>query len=822
MHNIEKMSAFYLGKEFDAANNDRKDDVLLYDAKDLTTHAVVVGMTGSGKTGLCLSLLEEAAIDGVPTIAIDPKGDIGNLLLAFPELQPQDFKPWVDAGAATRKGLSTDQFATQTANMWRDGLAEWGQDGERVRKFRDSVDINIYTPGSTSGIPLKVLQSFSAPPAALVEDSDAFRDRVLSTVSGLLALLGIDADPIRSREHILLSNIIDQAWRGGRSLTMESLIRNIQTPPFNKVGFMDLDSFYPAKDRFDLAMSLNNLLAAPGFASWMEGEPLDVQRMLYTPEGKPKISIVSIAHLSESERMFFVTILLNEVVSWMRGQSGTSSLRALLYMDEVFGFFPPSQNPPSKKPMLTLMKQARAFGLGVVLATQNPVDLDYKGLSNAGTWFLGRLQTERDKERVLDGLEGASTSAGAAFDRKTISETLGRMGNRVFLMNNVHDDAPVVFQTRWALSYLRGPLTRTHIQELMENKKAALSAQQTPVSDQMTPLPAAAPARPSAAAEPENKRPVIPPSIDEFFLPASRPLPASSQMVYRPAIFGTAQLHFANTRSNVDEWRNEGLLYIAHDVVPPDFWDEADRLEDATPDLTSTPDTAARFADLPTELTKSKNYTSWKKRLKDSLYRTEAIELFRCAELKETSKPGQTEGDFRAALTHLLHERRDLLLEKLRKKYAPKMDRLQERIRKAEQRVEVEKSQANQQSMSAALSVGASILGALFGRKLASSTNVRRASTSMRSASRAAQQRGDIGRAKETMEALKDDLEELNATFEEEMETVRDTHDQATPDNIDLETVTIRPRKTELSVKQVSLVWTPWKIDSSGIAEPLY
>ncbi len=445
MQDFEKLGAFYLGKEYDVERNTVLDDLLLYDAKDLTTHAVCVGMTGSGKTGLCLSLLEEAAIDGIPSIAIDPKGDLGNLLLTFPDLAPASFKPWIDPAEATRKGMAVDDYAKKTAATWRKGLATWGQDPSRIAKFRESVEIDIYTPGSTAGLPLTVMRSFAAPPAAVLEDNDAFRERILSSVGGLLALLGIDADPIRSREHILLSNIFDHAWRAGRSLDMGGLIREIQSPPFTQVGVMDLEMVFPPKDRFGLAMQLNNLLASPGFSAWMKGDPLDISKLLYTASGHPRLTILSIAHLSDAERMFFVTILLNEVVAWMRSQPGTSSLRALLYMDEVFGYLPPTANPPSKLPLLTLLKQARAFGLGTVLATQNPVDLDYKALSNAGTWFLGRLQTERDKARVLDGLEGASATAGAAFDRARTEATLSGVGSRVFLMNNVHDDEPVCF-----------------------------------------------------------------------------------------------------------------------------------------------------------------------------------------------------------------------------------------------------------------------------------------------------------------------------------------------------------------------------------------
>ncbi|VAX38441.1 FIG00495827: hypothetical protein, partial [hydrothermal vent metagenome] len=472
MQDFEKLGSFYLGRLRDVEKQQTLDDLLLYDSKDLTTHAMCVGMTGSGKTGLGLSLLEEAAIDGIPAIAIDPKGDLGNLLLTFPELRGEDFAPWIDPSEATRNGQEIDQYAKQTADRWRKGLADWGQKPSRIQKFRDAVDISIYTPGSNAGLPLSVLRSLQAPPAELIEDSDAFRSLVTSAVSGLLALLGVKADPLRSREHILMSNIVDSVWRAGRNLDMAGLIREIQSPPFKKVGFMDLETFFPEGDRFELAMTINNLLASPGFSAWMEGEPLNIQRLLYTSTGKPRLTILSIAHLSDDERMFFVTILLNELIAWMRSQPGTSSLRALLYMDEVFGYLPPTANPPSKLPMLTLLKQARAFGVGLVLATQNPVDLDYKALSNMGTWFLGRLQTERDKARVLDGLDGASSAAGVAFNRSKIESILSGLGSRNFLMNNVHDNEPVVFQTRWALSYLRGPLTRTQIKTLMEPVKA--------------------------------------------------------------------------------------------------------------------------------------------------------------------------------------------------------------------------------------------------------------------------------------------------------------------------------------------------------------
>jgi hypothetical protein len=416
MLDFEKLGAFYLGKRFDEQTAEVTDDLVLYDSRDLTTHAVIIGMTGSGKTGLGIGILEEAALDNIPVIAIDPKGDLGNLMLTFPDLEATSFRPWINEQQAGNEGQTADEYAAAQAALWKKGLAAWGQGPERIRTLRQKADVAIYTPGSSAGLPISVLRNFAAPPAALLDDAELYRERIQATATGLLSLLGIDADPISSREHILLAQILDRSWREGKSLDIAGLIAAIQSPPITKVGVIDLESFYPAKDRFALAMRLNNLLAAPGFDVWMQGEPLDTARLLHTTAGKPRISVLSIAHLDDNERMFFVTMLLNDLIAWMRVQPGTSSLRAVLYMDEVFGYMPPSANPPTKRLLLTLLKQARAYGLGLVLATQNPVDLDYKGLSNTGTWFIGRLQTERDKARVMEGLEGVSQ--GGRFDRQ--------------------------------------------------------------------------------------------------------------------------------------------------------------------------------------------------------------------------------------------------------------------------------------------------------------------------------------------------------------------------------------------------------------------
>ncbi|MGD8700312.1 MAG: ATP-binding protein, partial [Gemmatimonadales bacterium] len=531
MNNYEKLGAFYLGRPYDLAEKKgRQDELVLYDSKDLTTHAVCVGMTGSGKTGLCIGLLEEAAIDGIPAIVIDPKGDLPNLLLTFPDLAPADFTPWVNPDDAEKKGIEVEEYAAQQAELWKKGLAGWGQSRDRIRRLRESADFSVYTPGSTAGLPVSVLSSFAAPPQSLAEDRELLGERVSTTVTSLLGLLGIEADPIKSREHILLSTILDSAWREGRDLDLPALIGAIQTPTTNKVGVLDLETFYPAGERFELAMALNNLLAAPGFSAWMEGEPLEIDRMLYTASGKPRTSIFSIAHLGDAERMFFVSLLLNQVLGWMRGQSGTTSLRAILYMDEIFGYFPPVANPPSKAPLLTLLKQGRAFGVGVVLATQNPVDLDYKGLSNTGTWFIGRLQTERDKARVLEGLEGVAAGSGTRFDRGAMEETLAGLGKRVFLLNNVHENEPVVFETRWALSYLRGPLTRDQIRTLMEPRKKAGEA----AGVEAEPKGAATVGAASGATG--SDRPILPPGVPQYFVPLRGMAAPGHELVYRPMV----------------------------------------------------------------------------------------------------------------------------------------------------------------------------------------------------------------------------------------------------------------------------------------------
>ena len=797
----EKLGVFYLGKEFDPAANALKDDLVLYDAKDLTTHAVCVGMTGSGKTGLCLSLLEEAAIDGIPAICIDPKGDLGNLMLAFPELRPADFQPWVDPADATRKGLTVEELGAKTADTWRKGLAEWQQEPERIARFRDAVDINIYTPGAETGLPLSVLRSFAPPPAELLADSAALRDRVGAVVSGLLSLLGRDADPIQSRDHILLANILDTAWRGGQSLDMAGLINAVQKPPFDKVGAFDLDTFFPPKDRLGLAMAINNLLASPGFATWMKGEPLDAQRLLYTAEGKPRLSIISIGHLSDTERMFIVTLVLNEVISWMRNQSGTSSLRAILYMDEIFGYFPPTANPPSKMPMLTLLKQARAFGLGCVLATQNPVDLDYKGLANCGTWLIGRLQTERDKARVIEGLESAIAGADG-MDRGTLDKLMSALTQRVFLMRNVHQDAPYLMRSRWALSFLRGPLTGPEITRVMAPKRGAVPSGPAAAST--------ASASAAASPTPTSARPAVPGDVTEYFLEGRSGQPAAA---YRPMVMGLAKLHFVDAKLGLDQWDTTAWLAPIGDDGKSVDWAAGAAHPDLKARLSKSPATDAEFADLPGAAMRAASYTAWGKSLTSHLYEQARAEVFFCDAIKLASTPGEDEAQFRVRLAQSLRERRDEAVEALRRKVAPKLATLRDRVARAEDKVQREQAQLSQQKMNTAVSVGAGILGALFGRKAVSVSTIGRASSAARSASRIGRESQDVARADESLEVVRQRLADLQTESETEIAALAASFEG---EAVALRKVSVTPRKSDIAVGQVALVWAPFRKDGDG------
>lgn len=810
---FERLGAFYLGRPYDLNRREGIDEALLYDSKDLLTHAICVGMTGSGKTGLCLALIEEAAIDRVPVIAIDPKGDLANLLLTFPGLTGEEFAPWINEDDASQSGLSRSDWAARQAESWRNGLAKWGEDGERIQRLRDSAEFFVYTPGSSAGLPLSIVKSFAVPPASVLEDGELLRERVGTTVTSLLGLAGISADPLRSREHILLSTLIGESWKQEKDVDLASLIQAIQQPPLSKIGVMDVETFYPGKDRFELAMSLNGLLAAPGFSTWLEGDPLDIDLLLHSESGKPRVSIISIAHLNDSERMFIVSLLLNQVLGWVRQQSGTTSLRAIFYMDEIFGYFPPVANPPSKQPLLTLLKQSRAFGLGVVMATQNPVDLDYKGLSNIGTWFIGRLQTERDKARVIEGLEGASASQGARFDKQSMEETLAGLGNRIFLMNNVHEDKPVVMETRWVMSYLRGPLTRVQIKQLMDPIKTRRNQDD---NSPMTPPSI----KPQATAESPKRdladsRPVIPNDIPQYFIPARQ----SGKLLYKGMVLGATEVHFLDARTGVDAVQKVALLAeITNDALPV-RWETAVETSLDPNELEKEPDGAGRFAQLPQVASRAKSYATWSKDLSDFIFRNRTIDLLRSLYYLRVSNPDESERDFRVRLQQIVREKRDSDIERIRQKYAPKLLQLAERIRRGEQAVAREESEASGAKMDTLLGIGSTVLGALLGRKTLSVGNMGRAASTARSASRAMKQTGDVGRAAETLERYRQQRDELESTLNSEIEELKARSDPAT-EVFDL--VQIKPKKKDISIKLIALVWAPFVEDQSGQLRPAW
>lgn len=796
MQDFEKLGVFYLGTEIDQATGKPTDELLLYDSKDLTTHAVIIGMTGSGKTGLAISLLEEAAMDHIPVIAIDPKGDLANIMLTFPNLDAASFLPWLppqDPGAAP---VPDEQRAAELAEKWRKGLEGSGQDGARIGKMRQAVDMAVYTPGSSAGIPISVLRSFTAPPAELLGEADLYRERVQATAQGVLTLMGLDVDPLTSREHVLVSNILDHAWQQGQDLDIAGLIRGIQQPPFQQIGVLDLESFYPSKDRSALAMQLNNLLAAPGFAAWMQGQPLDVSHLFFGANGKPQISVMSIAHLGDRERMFFVSTLLNEIVAWMRTQPGTSSLRAIVYMDEMFGYLPPTANPPTKPLFLTLLKQARAFGLGLVLSTQNPVDLDYKAISNAGTWFIGRLQTEQDKARVMDGLQGAS---GAGFDRATIEKILAGLGKRIFLLHSVHENAPTIFTTRWAMSYLAGPMTREQIKLLKQTNPVAQPvasvAPATPASAAVMPKPVPVPQ--SAVPTMVSGPPILPAAIKQYFLPAMK----RGAVEYRAGALASADVSYSNSKYGVQTARRIMLVTPIHDSAVPVDWAQSVELPLGPNDLDTEPLPDTTFGKLPPAASDAKRYPQWEKTFEQYIRTDKPLNLMSSPTLKVTSQVGEDERNFRIRLAQLAREARDAQIQQLRERYEPKIAALQDRLARAEATAERERSEARTKQLSSALQIGGALLGGLFGGR--KTTSLSRAARGIGTMGRDT----GLGRAEDSVADVQNKLADLQAEAQHAISTLETSFDNQAEA---LDQVPIAPKSSDIHTHFVALAWVPF------------
>ena len=838
---------FYLGKLFDPAQNKVTGQPLQYDPADLTTHAVVTGMTGSGKTGLCIAIMEEAALQGIPAILIDPKGDLTNLLLHFPDLAPQDFQPWLDPELARRAGKSVEQAATDAALAWRNGLAEWGISHERMLALKNAAEFAIYTPGSDAGIPVSVLSSLAAPGLDWAANREILSERISSTVAAILGLVGFDnIDPIRSREHILLSNIFQAAWSQNKSLDLTELILQIQTPPFDKLGAFPVDTFFPAKDRLELALQVNNILAAPTFDLWRTGQTLDVASLLFAPDGRPRHSVFYLAHLSDAERMFFVTILFSAVEIWMRTQPGATSLRALLYMDEIFGYLPPVAIPPSKLPLLRMLKQARAFGLGLVLATQNPVDLDYKALSNAGTWFIGKLQTDQDKQRLLDGLE--STASGS-LDRAAFDKLISGLGKRVFLMQNVHTPpAPppssekmggtggvVIFQTRWTMNFLAGPLTRTQIPALNKlvgsGQLVAVSDQQTATSDRqpvvngqqvVAPIPFASPPpavvnRQSSIVNQQSSvtRPPVPAGFPEFFMPmnlsftkalsvSGRTMPEEAMLagvLYRPAILASAQVRFLDRRYSLDMQQVRSALVTVLDKRGVVRWDDFVRVVPDEKEMDPLPDLQGRFAALDGPISDARQMMALQKDFADWAYRTSKVTIRANKALGVFATPDVSQAEFMGACAEAARQARDADLAKATATIDRQIVALKEKLAREERELQQDQTELDERKREELVSGAETVFSLLGGRRS------RRISAAMSKHRMTTQSKADVNESVDVIAEYKRQLAQLEQARQQALGEAGSKWGDVVNDVTELP---ILPKKTDVYVNLFGVAWMPY------------
>ncbi len=847
---IDTRGKFFLGRVYDPAQKQLADKPLLYDPADLTTHAVVTGMTGSGKTGLCITLLEEAALQGIPALLIDPKGDLTNLLLHFPDLAPQDFQPWLDPEMARRAGQTVEQAANQVALNWRNGLNEWGIGRDRLLALKNAARFAVYTPGSDAGIPVSVLSSLQVPEIPWEGNRDILRERIASTVTALLGLVGFDdIDPLRSREHILLSNIFEQAWSQGRGLDLTELILQAQTPPFEKLGAFPVETFFPSKDRMSLALQLNNILAAPAFQIWREGQPLDIPDLLFAPDGRPRHSVFYLAHLSDAERMFFTTLLLTAVETWMRTQAGATSLRALLYFDEIFGYLPPQRNPSSKQPLLRMLKQARAFGLGLLLATQNPVDVDYKALSNAGTWFVGKLQTEQDKARLLDGLQ----SADGSLDRAAFDRLISALGKRVFIMHNVHEKQPVPFQTRWAMNYLAGPLTRAQVPALNKLVGAAFAPEETPpvaqaaapvatssipdrepaaVPEGFTPIPAPVPvaetAAPSRSREPESlisgslTRPSIPTGVGEYFLPlnlslpkafeaAGQSLPADAQQVgilYRPALVASARVRFLDRKYGVDADAQESSLVRDPDRRGVVRWENYPARLPNIQDMDPAPTPQARFASLDAPLSDARLLANLERDFTDWVFRNSRLKIRANEELGIYATPDVTQAQFIKACADAAREAREAETAKATATYDRQIKTLEDKLTREERELRMDEAELSQRKGEEIATHAENVLGVFGGRK-----SSRRLSSSLTKRRMTEQAKSDV---EESIDAIEQYGQQLDELEQARKQVVQDIHERWTQAVNAITEVALSPKKTDIFMDLFGVAWLPYYLVQTG------
>lgn len=838
---MDTQGKFYLGRIYDPVQAKLSTDPLLYDPGDLTTHAVVVGMTGSGKTGLCVGLLEEAALSGYPALMIDPKGDLTNLLLHFPDLLPSDFQPWVNPDEARRSGKTQEQFAAQAAENWKQGLADWGISPERLRALKDAAHFAIYTPGSDSGIPVSILASLKAPAIPWEDNREILRERISSTVTALLGLVGLnDIDPVRSREHILLSNIFESAWMQGKDLSLNELIMQTQNPPFDKLGVFDVDTFFGQKDRFELAMLLNNILAAPAFQTWIEGVPLDIPSLLYHPDGRPRHSVFYIAHLSDTERMFFVTLLFSAVETWMRTQSGTTSLRALVYFDEIFGYLPPTKNPPSKQPILRMLKQARAFGVGLVLATQNPVDLDYKALSNAGTWMIGKLQTERDKARVLEGLESA---AAGTVNASVYDKMISGLGKRIFLIHNVNRKGPQLFQTRWAMNYLAGPLMRSSLRSLNAlvgaDKEGAAVERISSAGPKTAPAgdataSAAAPGGVAAAtttATPSpsttatglghQTRPAIPTGVVEMFLPhnltlnaaykaAGRTPPPGAKnlgILYYPTILAQANVRFLNRKYALDDEQILTALVYAPDKRGVIRWDDYRVPPIDAHALDSTPTPEGRFMTLESPFSDGRLLKSLEKDFADWVFNTAQLTVRANDALKLYAGPQVTSAEFSRQCADAARKARDAELKKALAPIERQIKTMEDRIGRTERELERDEAELSKRKLEEWGTHAENVFGFLTGSKR------RKLSSSLSKSRQTSEASAEVRQNEQAIKAYKEELANLIEQRKQQEAEIQQRWGECANQ---VDEVTITPLKKDVRMDLFGVAWLPCYIIQMG------
>lgn len=769
----EKLGLFYLGKDLDKQSMEATEALTLLKNKDFTTHAAIIGMTGSGKTGLGIGIIEEAVIDNIPSIIIDPKGDMGNLCLTDPTFSSVSFEPWVDDEAKT-KAVDPKEYAQKISQMWKEGIESSGQNVERVGKFHH-VTKTIYTPGSSVGVSINIMSSLEAPESEVMEDSDTFSSYLKSTTTSLLSLVGITADTVDSKEYILLVQIIIKSWLAKEDLSIESIIGKIINPGFEKIGVLYLNDFYPQDDRFKLATKFNSLLASPSFSMWMKGETLDIQNLLYDENGKAKVAIFSISHLNDDERMFFVTLLLNKYIAWMRRQSGTSALKTLLYMDEIFGFFPPTKNPPSKEPMLLLLKQARAFGVGVVLSTQNPVDLDYKGLSNIATWFIGRLQTTQDIEKVIDGLGG---KIGSSFEKSEIKRLLANLKQRTFFLKSAHLEDIRLFTTRWVMSYLKGPLRKDDISTLMKLQKEAQNLGEVSVEERM---------KKNDILENFQQ---LDDSIPQYYEPS-----ITQNDIFMPTLGAKAKVHFYQQSKGIDEVKEFIFSLPLNGDEQSISWENA---SEEKIDFTNFPHkvpSGVKFQPLPKIIAEDNGLKKAIRELKETLYTQENLELFRCSNPKLESKVKESRSEFIVRIQDLLQEEKEDAIEKLKTRYESKEKTLTARLSRAKELVEKKSSD----SAGSMIEAGIAVLGALFGRT--SPTKIGRA---VSKGSKILKERGEMSRSEERMAEVEEDIQALEYEFEDQID---DLNKKYNIENCEIESFKVKPRKMDINVEICALVW---------------